>query len=153
TCTSSDGGTTVSGGGTASPIAVPGVTVGNSYTCKVTATNAVGTSAPSSASNKFVASGCTGKCVSVGDGSVLEGGSKTRTITFPVTLSQPPTTSVAVNYAITGVNATGNKKQVAGADFKLESGTVSFGAGQITKDITAAVFGDTTVESNETLIV
>ena len=57
TCTSSNGGVTRSAvtqpqdlGETFSPIAVVGLTNGRSYTCKVTATNNVGTSPPSPAS-------------------------------------------------------------------------------------------------------
>jgi large repetitive protein len=53
TCTSSDGGASASSSG--SPIVVPNLTSGQSYTCSVTATNAIGTSAPSSTSSTFKA--------------------------------------------------------------------------------------------------
>jgi titin len=55
TCTSSDGGTTESGTGASSPIAVSSLTDSNTYTCAVVATNAVGDSAPSASSNSFIA--------------------------------------------------------------------------------------------------
>lgn len=61
TCTSSDGGTT--GGptsGAASPITVPGVTNGKTYTCTVTATNSAGTGTASAASGSTQpVAGCT----------------------------------------------------------------------------------------------
>ena len=54
TCGSADGGATGTTSGAASPLVVTGLTNGDTYTCTVTATNAVGTSAPSGASNEFV---------------------------------------------------------------------------------------------------
>jgi titin len=53
-CTSSDGGVSRSGSSGASPVVVSGLTNGKTYTCKVTATNAVGTGPVSAASNAFV---------------------------------------------------------------------------------------------------
>jgi hypothetical protein len=55
TCSSSNGGATRSATGSASPIVVRTLTAGATYTCTATATNAVGTSPPSAASNSFVA--------------------------------------------------------------------------------------------------
>ena len=54
TCTSSDGGTTgVSASSLTSPLAVTGLTDAKTYTCTVTATNAVGPGVPSSPSPPF----------------------------------------------------------------------------------------------------
>jgi Invasin, domain 3 len=52
-CTSPDGGVPGSAAGSASPIDVGGLTNGDLYRCTVTATNAIGTSAPSAASSSF----------------------------------------------------------------------------------------------------
>src|SRR5206468_2906800 len=51
TCVSSNGGGAGAASGTTSPILVTSLSGGKSYTCAVTATNAVGTSAASAASN------------------------------------------------------------------------------------------------------
>jgi serralysin len=113
----------------------------------------------SSALTQLVSPACTGECISVGDQSMLEGNSGTRTMTFPVTLSRPATTIVTVNYAVTGVTATGGTKAGAGIDFKLKSGTVTFtpnaktGKTPITKTITVTIFGDTTTELDQTFAV
>jgi hypothetical protein len=53
-CTSSNGGAAGSNTGAASPISVTGLTNGKSYTCTVSATNSIGTSAPSAATPAFV---------------------------------------------------------------------------------------------------
>src|SRR5205814_2178317 len=51
TCTSENGGITRTGSSSTSPASVPTLTPGKTYTCNVTATNAVGTGAASAASN------------------------------------------------------------------------------------------------------
>src|SRR6478736_4155283 len=53
-CASLHGGAGASAFGTASPIVVSSLTNGKTYTCRVTATNPLGTSAPSNPSNMFV---------------------------------------------------------------------------------------------------
>lgn len=50
-CTSTNGGAPAAGTGPASPILVTGLTLGKTYTCRVTATNLLGTSPPSAGSN------------------------------------------------------------------------------------------------------
>jgi len=52
-CTSSDGGATGTGSGSASPITVSGLTTEHFYTCTATATNAVGTGPASAPSARF----------------------------------------------------------------------------------------------------
>jgi Calx-beta domain/Fibronectin type III domain len=53
-CTTTDGGVNGSSTGASSPLTVSGITPGAIYTCAVTARNAIGSSAPSSASNAVV---------------------------------------------------------------------------------------------------
>jgi alpha-tubulin suppressor-like RCC1 family protein len=102
---------------------------------------------------------CDAPCISVGDASVLEGDAGTQTLTFPVTLSQPATSTVTVGYNVTGITATGGTQQLSGVDFKLKSGVLSFKPNikthltPISKTITVTVYGDTSVEPNETLQV
>ena len=55
TCTSTNGGTTITESGASSPIDVPGGTPGKFYTCTVTATSDAGTSTPSAPSNSATA--------------------------------------------------------------------------------------------------
>ena len=54
TCQSDDGGNTVTGQGSRSPVTLEGLTPGSHYTCTATATSAVGTSAASEASPRFL---------------------------------------------------------------------------------------------------
>jgi hypothetical protein len=105
-------------------------------------------------------SGCpTGSCVSVGDRSQLEGDGATHTMSFPVTLSQPASSTVSVDYTVVGVTANGGSKPGSGADFKLKSGTLTFkpsagsGLTPIAKTIAVTVYGDTSVEPDETFHV
>jgi hypothetical protein len=96
--------------------------------------------------------------VSVGDKAVLEGDSRTRGMSFPVTLSQPATTTVTVQYTVTGVDATAGTKVANGADFRPKSGTLTFtpnGSGRtpIMKQVTIPVFGETEIEGDQTFTV
>jgi glucose/arabinose dehydrogenase len=96
--------------------------------------------------------------VSVGDEAMLEGNSGTRQMTFPVTLTQPASSTVTVQYTVAGADATGGTKPGSGADFKTKSGTVTFavnaaGKTPISKVVAVPIYGDTAVEPDETLTV
>jgi glucose/arabinose dehydrogenase len=96
--------------------------------------------------------------VSIGDKAMLEGNTPTRSMSLKVTLSQPSTTNVTVNYAVAGNDAIGGLKANTGADFKSLSGTLVFKVGTngktvISKSITVTLFGDAGVENDETLSV
>ena len=68
---------------------------------------------------------------------------------IPVTLSAASTTSVTVNYTVTGTARVGVHN-----DFTLSDGTVTFNAGETTKNITiASIVDDVYFEANETVII
>jgi hypothetical protein len=96
--------------------------------------------------------------ISIGDVSIPEGDAGSRTIAFPVTLSKAATTTVTVQFAVTGATATGAAKSGAGGDFKLKGGTLTFAPGPggqtaVAKTIGVTIAGDTTIEPDETFNV
>ena len=100
-----------------------------------------------SASNQPVITyGSVTPSVSIANTSVSEG-STTTTANFLVTLSSPAATTQTVNFA------TSNGSATSGSDFAATSGTVTFLAGETQKSIPVTIFGDTTVESDETFFV
>jgi glucose/arabinose dehydrogenase len=84
--------------------------------------------------------------VSIGDEVTLEGDGRTRTMTFPVTLSRPSSTTVTVQYATASGTATGGIKPGATTDYKNRAGTITFTANNgktpITKVISVPMYGD-----------
>jgi chitinase len=66
------------------------------------------------------------------------------TVTFTVSLSRASGSAVTVRYA------TANGSATAGQDYTSASGTVTFTAGQTSKQVNVTVRGDRTVEANET---
>ncbi len=85
--------------------------------------------------------------LSIGDASVTEGNSGTKTLTFSVSLSAAATSAVTVNYA------TANGTATAGSDYVAASGTLTFAAGTTSQTLAVTVNGDTTGEPNETFTV
>ena len=85
--------------------------------------------------------------LAVSSGRVNEGNTGTTTMQFTVTLSAASTQPVSVQYS------TANGTATAGTDYTATTGTLTFTPGQLTKSITVVVASDTTVESDETLIV
>lgn len=131
---------------------VRGLADGVTYSFTVSAANSVGQSAEA-----FSNTVTTPDAVSIGDASVLEGDAGVHKLVFPVTLSRPATTTVSVSYAIDGSDATGGTKAGADVDFKALSGTVTFapsprtGMTAVEKVVAVPVYGDTTVEPDETV--
>lgn len=80
--------------------------------------------------------------------SANEGNSGSTPVNLAVTRSED-STAFSVNYAVTGGTAS------SGTDFTpLASGTLTFAAGgALSQNITLGILGDTTIESNETIIV
>lgn len=151
------GGQTASG--PASPITVSGLANGDTYNFTVTATNPIGTGPASAPSNSIIVNQ-PGK-LSVGDATVLEGDSGSRTLKFAVTLSTPASNPVTVQYSLSGGgSATGAAKPGSGVDFLDNGGaprTLTFTPNPktlktpIVKYVAVKVLGDTTVEPDETL--
>ncbi|MBX7147565.1 hypothetical protein K1X76_00645 [bacterium] len=82
------------------------------------------------------------------DAGTSSGGEDTAAPTLAVSLSTASGLSVTVDYAVTGGTATGG-----GTDFTLASGTLTFNAGETSKNITLSVEDDGNDESDETVIV
>ena len=85
--------------------------------------------------------------VRIGDATVAEGNSGSRTVTITLTLNQPQGTPLTVNWRTVDGSAS------AGSDFAAASGTVTFAANTTTATITLTVYGDMLYESNEQFMV
>jgi probable HAF family extracellular repeat protein len=85
--------------------------------------------------------------LNIGDTTVTEGNTGTRTATFTVTVSPAASQPVTVNFG------TSNGTAVAGSDYQARSGMVTFAPGQTSQTISIVVNGDRTGEWNETFRV
>ena len=82
--------------------------------------------------------------LAVDDVTVLEGNSGTVAAIFTVTLNTVSGRSVSVDYA------TENNSAVSPADYAAAGGTLTFAAGQVSKQVTVMVNGEALDEANET---
>jgi hypothetical protein len=85
--------------------------------------------------------------LAISDVAVFEGNKGTVNAVFTVTLSEPATAAVTVNYG------TADGTAQAGGDYEAAAGTLTFAPGETSKTITVAVKGDTRVEANESFFV
>jgi hypothetical protein len=85
--------------------------------------------------------------ISIGDATVTEGDSGTSVASFPVTLSAVSGREVDVDYATVAGTAT------AGSDYETAVGTLTFAAGETTKQIDVTVDSDVVAEVAETFTV
>lgn len=83
----------------------------------------------------------------INDITVTEGDSGATTATFTVTLSPVSSQQTTVDYA------TANGTAAAGSDYQSTSSTVTFAAGDATKQVSVTINGDTLVEPDETFFV
>ncbi len=85
--------------------------------------------------------------VSISSVNMVEGNAGTRYMTFNVSLSEPSTQTVTVNFA------TANGTAAAGSDYTATSGTLTLRAGATIADVRINVLPDRVVEANETFSV
>ena len=85
--------------------------------------------------------------ISIGDVSVTEGNTATRTASLNVTLSAASGRTVTVNYA------TANGTATAGSDYLARTGTLTFAPGVTSQPVVVTVNGDALSEANETVLV
>ena len=85
--------------------------------------------------------------LSVANTSVQEGNSGSRDMVFDVTLSAPADHVVTVNYKTQDFTA------AAGTDYQAVQGTLTFAAGETTKQVRVSINGDATYEGNESLLL
>ncbi|WP_084539781.1 Calx-beta domain-containing protein [Azorhizobium doebereinerae] len=85
--------------------------------------------------------------ISIADISVVEGDADLAHFRFQVTLSKASTQTITVQYASSDGTAIG------GTDYEVLSGTITFAPGETTQTIHAHMYGDTTVEPDETYTV
>jgi hypothetical protein len=83
----------------------------------------------------------------IDDVTVAEGDAGTVNAVFTVTRAGDTNTAVSVDFATANVSATG------GVDYVVNAGTVNFGIGVLTQNITIVVNGDAAFEGNETFNV
>jgi hypothetical protein len=92
--------------------------------------------------------GTTSLSLSIADAATTEGNSGSKVLTFTVRLSKSDRQkSVSVNYSTADGTAT------AGSDYSATSGTVTIAAGKTTATFNVTIFGDTTLEADETFTV
>jgi hypothetical protein len=85
--------------------------------------------------------------VSIAGGSLVEGHTGRRWLTFTITLSHAWSRPVSVAWA------TGNGTAVAGRDYVRAAGRIAFAAGQTVRTVRVAVIGDRLREADETFHV
>jgi len=85
--------------------------------------------------------------LSIGDVTLTEGNSGTKTFNFTVSLSGSNTLGASVSYS------TANGTATAGSDYVSASNTLTWAAGDTSsRTISVTVNGDTTVEPDETFL-
>lgn len=85
--------------------------------------------------------------ISIQGNSATEGNAGTTPLTYTVTLTNPSSTAVTVQYTTVAGTAT------AGIDFQSASGPVTFSPGQVQQSIIVNILGDVRDEFDETVLV
>ena len=82
--------------------------------------------------------------IAVNDVAATEGNTGTSTLSFAVTLSNPSSSAITVQYV------TANGTATAGSDYTAANGTLTFAAGETSKTVLVTITGDALNEANET---
>jgi uncharacterized repeat protein (TIGR01451 family) len=85
--------------------------------------------------------------VTINDPSVIEGNSGTKSMNFVITLSNPSSTTISVPFTLADGTAT------VGSDYQTNSGSFTVIPGSLTASLSIQIFGDATVEPDETFFV
>ena len=85
--------------------------------------------------------------IKIADKSITEGNSGQKFVMVDVTLAKKSTKAVTVKYK------TANSTAKSGSDYLSTSGTLTFAAGQTSKQIKVAILGDKTKESSEAFLI
>lgn len=85
--------------------------------------------------------------ISIADVALAEGDAGTTSFTFDVTLSNPSSTPITVEFA------TADDSALAPGDYLPASGTLTFDPGEVLQPVTVNVVGDLTLEPDETFFV
>ncbi len=88
-----------------------------------------------------------------GFASVQEGNSGTTNLVVPVTLLNPSSAPITVQWKTGTVTPTSPHLADPATDFTAASGTITFAPGQTAQSITLTINGDTTVEMDEYIII
>lgn len=84
--------------------------------------------------------------VTIGDAQIIES-NVAQTMVFKVRLSNPAAGTITVDYA------TSNGSATSGADYTAQSGGITFAPGEIEKEISITISGDTFAENHESFTV
>ena len=90
---------------------------------------------------------------SVGDATIVEGDSKSRSVHVMVGLSSPATTMVSIPYSTVAGTASGAISSKASGDFRMRSGTITFLPGQQLKVIAISLMPDLIAEGDEVFTI
>ncbi len=88
-----------------------------------------------------------------GAATVSEGSSGTRTMSLPVTLSNPSSQPVTAAWSTVRPSGLPGSSADPSSDYLAASGTVTFAPGETAKTVTVTIVGDTTDEPDEYLVV
>lgn len=91
--------------------------------------------------------------LSINSPSTREGNSGTKTMTFKVSLSTRPASTVTVDYRSYDGSAISVANGLDPADYIAVQGTLSFAPGEKSKTITVQIVGDKRIEADETFVV